>query len=224
MPTLRLSINKIGPRWHNIQWEPTGKPNIWIRSYSGGIRMPATISEDQVFRRLCRDYPNWRLERTGSGEIRMMTPAGDESAGRESKLNQQLANWNDASGSGVCFSSSAGFRLSNGAIRAPDASWIARARWDSIPRAERRGFAPLCPDFVVELRSPTDRLGDLQEKMTEYCANGTRLGWLIDPERRVVEVYHPDSPPDVLHDPTTISGEDVLSGFVLDVQVIFDWN
>ena len=176
--------------------------------------------DDRLFTLLCRENHDLRLERTGQGELVIMTPAGAETGWRESRLNQRLANWNDAAGLGVVFSSSAGFKLPDGAIRSPDASWIPNDRWESLPREARQGFAPLCPDFVVELRSTTDQLRPLRAKMREYRANGARLGWLIDPKRKVVEVYRPGRETEVLRDPEGISGGDVLPGFVLDLKDI----
>ena len=180
-------------------------------------RAPLT---DRLFLRLCRANPDLRLERTATGELIIMPPAGSETGGRNLELAGQLYNWVKASGLGVAFDSSSGFTLPNGAIRSPDTSWIARDRWDALTPDEREGFAPLCPDFVVELRSPTDRLRDLREKMREYRAQGARLGWLIDPKRKVVEVYRPRCRVEVLTAPVTLSGEDVLPGFVLDLKDI----
>jgi len=176
--------------------------------------------QDRVFSQLCRDYPDWRLERT-DGEIRMMTPAGADSSERESKLNYQLVAWSEANGLGHVYSSSVGFRLPNGSILSPDASWIAQERWVSLSRRERRGFPHICPDFVAELLSPSDRLPVIQAKLHEFIEQGARLGWLIDPDRRVVEIYRPGQPVDVLVDPPTLSGEDVLPGFVFSLTGIF---
>ena len=175
--------------------------------------------QDSVFSQLCRDYPDWRLERI-DGEIRMMTPAGGDSSEREGELSYQLAHWNHATGQGHVFSSSVGFRLPDGSILSPDASWIAQARWAGLTPRERRGFAPICPDFVAELLSPSDRLPVVRDKMYEYIEQGARLGWLIDPDRRVVEIYRPDRPVEVLTDPSALSGEAVLPGFVLDLTGI----
>jgi Uma2 family endonuclease len=182
-----------------------------------GPRAPLT---DQLFLRLCRANPDLRLERTASGDLIIMPPAGTGSAGRNLKVGQQLANWVDANDSGIAFDSSAGFTLPNGAIRSPDASWIERDRWDALTPDEQEGFAPLCPDFVVELRSPTDRLRDIREKMREYRSQGTRLGWFIDPKRKMVEIYRPRRRAEVLTAPATLSGEDVLPGFVLELRGI----
>jgi len=172
---------------------------------------------DNVFMQLCKDYPEMHLEQDATGEIIMMAPAGAGTGGRNSKLVCQLENWVTASGLGKSFESSAGFTLPNGARRAPDAAWVRMERWNTLTVAEQEGFAPLCPDFVVELRSPSDRLPRLRAKMREYIAQGARLGWLIDPRRRVVEIYRPGRLVETLKDPGTVSGEGVLPGFVLDL-------
>ncbi|MGB3237381.1 MAG: Uma2 family endonuclease, partial [Geitlerinemataceae cyanobacterium] len=122
---------------------------------------------------------------------------------------------------GVAFDSSGGFILPNGARRSPDASWVSRQRWESLTPEQRRGFVPLCPDFVVELRSATDRLSKLQEKMLEYRENGARLGWLIDPQNKRVEIYRPGQEVEVLEHPMELSGEDILPGFVLNLRRIW---
>ncbi|HEX8203392.1 MAG TPA: Uma2 family endonuclease, partial [Isosphaeraceae bacterium] len=145
---------------------------------------------------------------------------GAESGGQNLTLSGQLYVWVKTSGLGRAFDSSAGFTLPSGAIRAPDASWVAQDRWDALTPEERKGFAPLCPDFVVELRSPTDRLQEVRAKMREYRSQGARLGWLIDPKRKAVEVYRPRRRVEVLQAPATLSGEDILPGFVLDLKGI----
>jgi Uma2 family endonuclease len=184
-------------------------------------RAPLT---DRLFLRLCGANPDLRLERTASGELIIRALAGSETGGRNLKIAQQLANWVDAAGQGlgVAFDSSAGFTLPNGAIRSPDASWVELDRWDALTPDERAGFAPLCPDFVVELRSSSDRVVDLRGKLREYRAQGARLGWLIDPKRKVVEIYRPRRRVEVLNAPAALSGEDVLPGFVLDLKGILD--
>jgi len=149
-----------------------------------------------------------------------MTPASSGSGRRNQLLSQRLGVWAEADGRGLTFDSSTGFTLPDGAIRSPDASWVARDRWDALTSEEQEGFAPLCPDFVAELRSASDRLRDLREKMAEYIGQGARLGWLIDPGRHVVEVYRPGRDPETMADPVTLPGEDVLPGFVLDLKDI----
>jgi len=178
------------------------------------------ISPMISFADLCAANPDFRFELDPGGECRVMTPASSGSGRRNQLLSQRLGVWAEADGRGLTFDSSTGFTLPDGAIRSPDASWVARDRWDALTAEEQEGFAPLCPDFVAELRSASDRLRDLREKMAEYLGQGARLGWLIDPPRRVVEVYRPGREVDVLTGPASVSGEDVLPGFVLDLKDI----
>ncbi|MEO6808695.1 MAG: Uma2 family endonuclease [Isosphaeraceae bacterium] len=174
----------------------------------------------RAFVRLCRDNPELRLERSARGELIVMAPAGTESGGRNAKLTMRLGIWTEADGSGEHFDSSTGYVLPNGATRSPDASWIRRERWEELSPEDRRKFAPICPDFVVELMSPSDQRSDVREKMREYLDQGARLGWLLDPEAVEVDVYRPGFPVETLRQPTTLSGEDVLPGFVLNLKGI----
>ncbi len=177
----------------------------------------------KAFWRLCVANPDLRLERTAKGDVIVMAPAGSDSGWRNGKLTQRLGNWSDADGTGEFFDSSTGFTLPNGAVRSPDASWIVRERWLAVPLKDRRRFSPICPDFVVEIVSPTDRLSDCREKMVEYLAQGVRLGWLLDPKSGLVEIYRPGRPVESLERPATLSGEDVLPGFVLELKgILFD--
>ena len=178
----------------------------------------------EAFWWLCRENPDMRLERTAKGELIAMPPAGSESGMRNFDLTTQLGVWSKADGRGVGFDSSAGFTLPDGAVRAPDAAWIVRERWEAVPPPLRKRFAPICPDFVVELTSPSDkRLDDLRLKMRRYLKNGARLGWLLDPPSGLVEVYRPDRAMQAFDRPATISGEDVLPGFALDLRgILFD--
>jgi Uma2 family endonuclease len=183
---------------------------------------PGLRLTDRVFGKLCAANPELKLERTARQELVVM-PTGSETAMRNAAVTAQVVYWAEVDGSGVAFDSSAGFTLPNGAIRSPDSSWITRARWRALPREQREQFAPLCPDFVVELRSDVDRKAKLRKKMREYIAQGTRLGWLIDLVDSRVEIYRPEQPVEVLEQPTTLSGEDVLPGFVLDMKgILFD--
>lgn len=150
-----------------------------------------------------------------------MPPTGTETGDRDSEINMQLRLWAKRDGTGVAFGSSTGFILPNGAVRSPDASWVVRSRWTSLTAEQRRRFAPLCPDFVVELRSPSDSLRALQDKMQEYMNNWARLGWLIDPEQRRVYVYRPGASVQELENPEKVSGEPVLPGFVLDLREVW---
>jgi Uma2 family endonuclease len=183
---------------------------------------PTLQLTDEEFEQLCRSNPELCLERAATGELIVMPPVGSESGFHNADLSGQLWLWNRQNQLGVTFDSSAGFTLPNGAIRSPDASWIEQSRWNALSAAQRRKFAPICPDFVIELKSPSDELGDLQTKMQEYIANGAQLGWLIDPETKEVEIYRPDRPVERLKNPTSLSGEDVLPGFTLNLQSIFD--
>ncbi len=178
------------------------------------------LTEEQ-FVLLCQENPDVPLELTARGELIIMPPTGLESGRRNSRLTRLLDTWAEAEGTGIVFDSSTLFTLPNGAKRSPDASWIRRERWAALPVKEREGFGLICPDFVVELRSPTDRLKDLYEKMEEYLANGARLGWLIDPLEKRVAIYRPDQPVEVLDDPSVVRGDTVLPGFVLLVRELW---
>ncbi len=166
-----------------------------------------------------------RLERTATGELIVVPPAGGESSRKNSSLTAQLDRWDEANEDlGVVFDSSGGFILPNGATRSPDASWVRRERWESLTAKERKGFVPLCPDFVVELRSATDSLPKLQAKMQEYqeyLENGARLGWLINPQNQQVEIYRQGRDVEILDHPMELSGEDVLPGFRLNLRRIW---
>ena len=150
-----------------------------------------------------------------------MPPTGSETGWRNNEISYSLTAWTQQDGTGLAFDSSTGFTLPNGAKRSPDASWIRRERWNALTKDQRVGFAPLCPDFVVELRSPTDLLCILQDKMQEYIDNGARLGWLINPIDKQVYVYRPSQPVESLDNPATLSGDPVLPGFVLRVQELW---
>jgi Uma2 family endonuclease len=178
------------------------------------------MTDDQFFQ-LCQNNRELRFERNANGELIIMSPAGGETGNRNGRLNQQLFNWTDADGTGIAFDSSTGFKLPNGADRSPDASWIKLERWDALSDEEKRKFPPICPDFVIELLSPSDSLKTTQEKMKEYIDNGVRLGILINRKPRQVEIYRPGKEVEVLDSPATVSGEDVLKGFVLNLGMIW---
>jgi len=185
------------------------------------LNLPNSIHIDRkAFLDLVAANPELQLERTSTGELVIMPPTGGETGDREAEIITQLRVWNKQTQLGKVFSSSTGFTLPNGADRSPDASWIRLSRWEALSAEERQGFPPLCPDFVAELRSPTDSLKKLQDKMQEYMEQGAQLGWLIDPKTKQVEIYRLGQVMEVLNAPTTLSGEDVLPGFVLDLQGI----
>lgn len=180
---------------------------------------PIVDLSDEQFYQLCQVNPNVKLERNKDGALLIMPPTGGWTGNRNTKLTQRLANWTDVDRSGIAFDSSTEFNLPNGGNRSPDASWISLERWNSLTIEEQERFPPICPDFVIELRSKTDSLRELQDKMKEYLDSGLRLGFLIDPQNQRVEIYR-QGQVEVLQSPITLSGEGVLPGFVLDLKGI----
>lgn len=176
----------------------------------------------QQFYQLCEENPELKLERNANGELIVMPPTGGETGKSNSTANAQIWTWNDRTELGEVFDSSTGFTLPNKADRSPDASWVEKSRWEALTPEQKDKFIPLCPDFVIEFLSPSDRLTKTQEKMQEYMDNGCRLGWLINRKKREVEIYRPGQDVEVLQSPLTLSGENVLPGFVLNLQKI--WN
>lgn len=186
----------------------------------GGGSGIANMSRDQFFE-LCQLNRKLRIERTAEGDLVIMTPTGGETGRRNIRLAAQLVNWSDRDGTGIAFDSSTGFWLPNGAERSPDVSWVRRERWEALSADERKKFPPLAPDFVIELRSETDRLSHLRAKMQEYVDNGVRLGWLIDPVERRVEIYRPGRATTVVDAPTQLNADPELPGFTLDLTSIW---
>jgi Uma2 family endonuclease len=172
----------------------------------------------EEFEKLCQDNPDRSFELTASGELIVMVPAGWESSERNLSLGTDVEIWNRQTKLGRAFDSSGGFTLPNGAIRSPDVTWIEKSKLADVPAGVK--FPQVIPDFVIELRSDTDRKSKLREKMEEYRANGVRLGWLIDPQKQQVEIYRPGQDVEVLQSPTMLGGEDVLPGFTLDLNSI----
>ena len=187
------------------------------------VRMrPLFEMNDEEFEEFCRLNRDLRIEMTAEGDLIILPPTFSRTGNRNFKLTQQLANWTDADGTGVGFDSSALFTLPNGAKRSPDASWVSKSRLASLTEEQRAKFLPLCPDFVIELRSSSDSLAELQEKMREYLNNGARLGWLLDPTTRSVYVYGEDGAIEEIKDAERVEGEPLLAGFVLDLQGIWE--
>ena len=182
---------------------------------------PAVEMTEEQFYLLCAQNDELRIERTAGGEIEIMPLTGGGSGNRNMRLAYQLAGWALRDGSGEAFDSSTGFRLPNGATRSPDASWVHGARLSALTPEQWERFLPLCPDFVLELRSPSDALRTLQAKMREYMENGARLGWLLDPADRRAYVYRPGAEEEVLDDPSELSGEPELPGFILDLRQVW---
>lgn len=176
---------------------------------------------DEQFYQLCSQNRDVKFERNAGGELIVMPPTGGGTGKRNFDINVELGIWNRQKQLGVCFDSSTGFKLPNGADRSPDAAWIPREKWDDLTPEQQEKFIPLCPDFAIELRSPSDDLNKLQNKMQEYRDNGTRLGWLIDRTNRQVEVYRQGQAKQVLNNPDSLSGEDILPDFVLNLASIW---
>jgi Uma2 family endonuclease len=186
------------------------------------LQLPPVLKlTDEQFEQLAAANRDLRLELTAKGELIIMPPTGGETGDRNFELDGQLWYWNRQTRLGKAFDSSTGFRLPKGGTRSPDVAWVSMARWEALTPTQRKKFLPLCPDFAVELVSETDDVEETRSKMQEYINNGLRLGWLIDPRTRQVEIYRPNQVVEVLQSPATLSGEDVLPGFVLDLQPIF---
>ncbi len=186
------------------------------------LQMPPAIAmTDDQFYEFCQINRDFRIERNAAGELMIMSPTGSETDERNFNVIVQLGIWTKQDGTGVGFGSSGGFTLPNGAVRSPDAAWIKRTRWETISPELRKKFAPICPEFVIELRSESDNLRILQDKMQEYIDNGTELGWLIDRKQRQVFIYRPNIAVEVLDNLKNLSGEQLLPGFVLDLSQIW---
>ena len=187
------------------------------------LQMPPSLkmTEEQFFE-FCQINRDLRIETNKFGELLIMSPTGSETGNRDGRIIQQLMNWSDEDGTGLAFSSSTGFTLSTGAKKSPDASWIKLERWMNLSKEQKEKFAPICPDFVLELMSPSDNLKTLQAKMTEYMEEpGVQLGWLIDRKQNKVYIYRPGMPTECLENPESVSGEPILPGFVLKMQKVW---
>ena len=187
------------------------------------LRMPPELqmTSDQFFE-FCQINSELQIERNKKGELIIMSPTGSETGNKEGNIFGPLWVWSKQDRTGLTFTSSSGFTLSTGAERSPDASWIKLERWNALSAEQRKKFAPICPDFVVELRSLSDNLKPLKEKMLEYQSEpGFQLGWLIDPQNRRVYIYRPNQEEEILENPESLSGEPVLPGFVLNMSEIW---
>lgn len=182
---------------------------------------PAFNMTDEQFFQFCQINRNYRIEKNSKEDLIIMPPTGSFAGHHNAKLTQQLGNWSDEDSTGIDFDSSTGFKLPNGANRSPDASWITLERWNSLTEEEKTTFAPICPDFVVEIRSKSDDLNHLKAKMEEYIENGASLGWLIDRKNRQVYVYRPQFEVECLHNPEILKGDPVLPNFTLKMSKIW---
>ncbi|NJL46587.1 MAG: Uma2 family endonuclease [Leptolyngbyaceae cyanobacterium SM2_5_2] len=180
------------------------------------LRPTLTLTDEQ-FAQICQNNRDLRFERTAKGELVIMAPTGGETCSLNLSLGSQLWQWNQIHKLGKGFDSSTGFKLPNGSTRSPDVAWVRLERWNALTPEQQRRFVPLCPDFAIELKSPSDDLADLQTKMQEYLENGLQLGWLIAPETQQVEIYRPNQAVEILNHPKMLLGEGLLPGFVLDL-------
>ena len=214
-------------------WAHNGEMRIMCNAEGEIVLIPSEVStmetditpfvdmtEDQFFV-FCQRTHDVRIERNAEGEILIMPPTGAATGNRNAELTTQLHLWTKRDGTGIAFDSSTGFHLPNGATRSPDASWVLRWRYDELTRREQDRFLPLCPDFAIELKSPSDRIPVLKEKMEEYIDNGLQLGWLIVPPQKTVYIYRPQVPVEVLENPNSLSADPILPGFVLDLNDIW---
>lgn len=183
---------------------------------------PVFEMSNDLFFDFCQTNREWRIERTAEGDVLIMPPSGWETGTYNARIGAFLTTWALQDGTGVASDSSTGFDLPNGATRSPDAAWVKRSRLATLTPEQKKRFLPLCPDFVIELRSPSDHLKTLQDKLQEYLANGAQLGWLLDTPNRQVYVYRPGQAVECLENPATISGDPELPGFVLDLAKIWE--
>ena len=191
-----------------------------VEAHAPIVLHPSRMNDDQFYA-FCQRYPNFRIERTAKGEVIILPPTGGETSYRNTDLTYQLARWARRDKRGIAFDSSVEFLLPSGAARSPDASWVLRSRLDKLTKDQKRKFPPLCPDFVVELTSPTDRLKQVKHKMREWMDNGAQLGWLLDADRKIAYIYRPGQEAEELAKPQKLTGEGAVAGFTLNLTEIW---
>ena len=182
---------------------------------------PETPMSDDVLMRFCAANDFLRVERDANGEILVMTTAGIKTSRMNSRITRLLDEWAEQDGRGIAVDSNGGFTLPDGSVRAADAAWVHKSRWDALSDADQARFAPICPDFIIELRSPNDSLAELKQKMEQWIANGVQLGWLIDPENKTVSIFRPGEQPEILTHPTSVQGSGVMAGFELVMERVW---
>ena len=215
--------------FHRLWTDEVAPRESALTPEQGGVYLPHPLVlnlgnirwTDEQLAQISAHNVDLRWELTAEGELVIMPPTGGETSVQDGELYGQLWLWARRDGTGIPFGPAAGFRLPNGALRGPDAAWVLRGRWEALSESERKTFPPVCPNFVIELRSNSDTLASVQRKMNEYIENGARLGWLVDPIQKRVHIYRPGTPVEVLDNPNTVSGEPLLSGFELDLQEIW---
>jgi Uma2 family endonuclease len=185
------------------------------------LRYERPMTDDELMR-FCADNDVLRVEREPNGEILVMTPAGSGTGRINIRIGRFLDEWAESDGRGVAFDSSAGFTLPDGSMRNPDAAWMLSHRWNALSDKDQSRFAPICPDFVIELRSPSDKLPDLHAKLAQWIANGAEVAWLIDPIEKGVTIYRPGDEPEHLTHPTSVQGTGRIAGFELVMARIWE--
>jgi Uma2 family endonuclease len=185
------------------------------------LRFDRPLTDEELMR-FCAENDPLRVERDANGELIVMSPSGSEGGGIETDVATELNIWARQDGRGKVFGSNAGFTLPDGSVRAADAHWVSWPRWNALSDAERKRFAPICPEFVIEVRSESDRLAELQDKMRMWLANGAEVAWLIDPSRKAVEVYRPGREAEVLQGTSAAEGEGPVAGFVLELGRVWE--
>jgi Uma2 family endonuclease len=191
-----------------------------VESQAPVIVHPPPMTDDEFFD-FCQLYPDFRVERTAEGEVIIMPGTGLETGARNNELSRQLGNWAIEDGRGTAFDSNTEYLLPSGAALSPDASWVDNSRLAKLTREQKRKFTRICPDFVVELTSPSDRLGRVRQKMLEWMENGAQLGWLLDADNRTAYIYRPGHEPELLVESLRIEGEGPVAGFVLELESIW---
>ena len=197
--------------------------NLDVSSLMLPIRlMPETPMSDEELMRFSRENRPYRMEREPNGQVVIMTPTGYKTASANRRILQALGNWADEDGRGEVFDSNVGFTLPNGSVRSPDASWVSHGKGDALTKEQQEGFAPVCPEFVIELTSPSDRIKDVIQKVVkEWIAQGTELAWLIDPKERRVTIFRPGQEAEVLENPTSVQGTGCVAGFELVMERVW---
>jgi Uma2 family endonuclease len=183
---------------------------------------PETPMSDEELMRFCAANDALRVERDANGEILVMTPAGNRTGRKNTAIISALDGWAESDGRGYAFDSNTGFTLPDGSMRSPDAAWVRSARWDSLSEYDKERFSPICPEFIIELRSPSDNLAELEAKMDQWIANRAQLAWLINPIEETVSIYRPGESPEVHHHPTSVQGDGVMAGFELVMARIWE--
>ncbi|MGB8481284.1 MAG: Uma2 family endonuclease [Acidobacteriaceae bacterium] len=198
-----------------------GELSIRSISFPLVLRPSRRLSDDELLE-FCAANDSLRIERNPAGELIVMTPSGGKTSNRESYLSRELDLWTERDGRGVAFNANGGFLLPDGSVRAADAAWLSLEKWNGLTLEEQSKFPPFCPEFVVELRSPSDAISELEKKMGDWISNGAQLGWLIDPQRKLAMIYRPGQEPETLLQPESLHGEGPIAGFELKMQRLWE--